>query len=304
MGSSPPDRLTSAAFLLVVTIAGCNFVAVKISNEGLAPFWGAFLRFSAAAVILGWIAVVRRLPLPRGRALVGVALYGILGFAVAYSLAYWSLVEVNANVVAVFTATIPLVAILLAALHGLEPLSRRGLLGAGIALAGMAVILAPGLSAAPIGARLVAAMLLPFAIAESTVLAKMFPATHPVVTNALGMGIGSVLLLAASLASGETRVAPDGPRVASAYLYLVLIGSVSMFSLFLFVLRRWTVSAVSYQAVLSPIVASLAAAWLVSEPVTSSLAVGGAIVLLGVYVGTLRPRPASTGGTRLASSHP
>lgn len=292
MGSNRPDRVTLAAFLLLVAIAGCNFVAVKISNEGLAPFWGAFLRFAAAAAILGWIAVLRRLPLPRGRALVGVALYGILGFAVSYALAYWSLVEVNANLLAVFTATIPLVAILLAALHGLEPMSRRGLVGAGIALVGMAVILAPGLSAAPVGARLVAAMLLPFAIAESTVLAKMFPATHPVVTNALGMGIGSLLLLAASFASGETRAAPEGARVAGAYVYLVVVGSVSMFSLFLFVLRRWTVSAISYQAVLSPIVAALAAALLVSEPVTVSLALGGAIVLAGVYVGTLRPRPA------------
>ena len=50
-------------------------------------------------------------------------------------------------------------------------------------------------------------------------------------------------------------------------LYVVVIGSVGVFSLLLFVLRRWTASATSYQTVLSP-------------PVTILLAAAGAVACL------------------------
>jgi len=77
-----PDRLTLAAFGAAVLIGGSNFVAVKFSNAELAPMYGAAVRFTAAAIVfllLGWAL---SLPLPRGRALLGSAVYGALNFGV------------------------------------------------------------------------------------------------------------------------------------------------------------------------------------------------------------------------------
>jgi drug/metabolite transporter (DMT)-like permease len=76
----------------------------------------------------------------------------------------------------------------------------------------------------------------------------------------------------------------DGERIALSGLYL-------------FVLTRWPVSRASYQFVLVPFVAVLIAAWLLHEPINTGLGFGGAIVLLGVYVGAVSstkvPAPAT-----------
>ena len=66
-----PNRWILAAFVAVVVIGGTNFVAVRFSNRELPPFWGASIRFFAAAAVLATFAVVQRLDFPRGSALAG-----------------------------------------------------------------------------------------------------------------------------------------------------------------------------------------------------------------------------------------
>ena len=78
------DRATLVAFLVCALLAGGNAVAVRFSNHELAPLWGATLRFAVATAILLTVVAVLRLPLPRGRALVGSVLYGLLAFAAAF----------------------------------------------------------------------------------------------------------------------------------------------------------------------------------------------------------------------------
>ncbi|MBI2077193.1 MAG: DMT family transporter [Euryarchaeota archaeon] len=290
-----PTAAVFAAFAGFTAIAGINAVAVKISNEGLAPFWGATLRFGLAGFLFAWWAVAFRLPFPRGRALVGAALYGTIGFGLSYAFAYWSLLGITAGLLSVLVATVPLLTILLASVHGLEHVRRRHVLGGGLAASGIALMVARGVGLDVSVPHFLAALLMPVAIAESTVLLKKFPRAHPVPTNAVAMAIGSTLLFLASLVAGETHVLPAGVRVTSAYLYLVFAGSIAMFTLFLFVLNRWTASAVSYQAVLSPIVTIFVASQLVGEGVTWPFVVGAAIVLAAVYVGAVRPaQPTAT----------
>jgi hypothetical protein len=40
-----PDGVTLAAFTALVVVGGGNFLAVRLSNLELPPFWGAGLRF-------------------------------------------------------------------------------------------------------------------------------------------------------------------------------------------------------------------------------------------------------------------
>jgi len=120
-----PDRLTLAAFGAAVLIGGSNFVAVKFSNAELAPMYGAAVRFTAAAIVfllLGWAL---SLPLPRGRALLGSAVYGALNFGVAYGLLYFALLEISIGMSAVIMATVPLFTLILAVLHGQERFTTR-----------------------------------------------------------------------------------------------------------------------------------------------------------------------------------
>jgi hypothetical protein len=71
--------------------------------------------------------------------------------------------------------------------------------------------------------------------------------------------------------------------------YLVVIGSVVVFLLYVVVLRYWAASRASYGFVIIPFVSLVLSASLDNELVGVGLVVGGLLVLAGVYVGALRP---------------
>jgi drug/metabolite transporter (DMT)-like permease len=282
-----PDRLTLTAFAALVFIGGSNVVAVSLSNDDLPPFFGAGLRFAVAGSILLAVVAVRRIPLPRGRALFGTVVYGLLGFAVFYALAYWALVHLSAGVAAVMLASVPLLTFFFAWAHGLEPFRWRALVGSMIVIVGIAVLIGGELSlTVPLGPML-AVLGAAAAAAESGVVIKQFPPSSPMATNGLAMAMGALVLLGISALSGERWALPDRAFSWGVFLYLVLLGSVALFGLFLFVLGRWTASAASYFVVLMPIVSAVLAAWVLDEPITWALALGGAVILVGVYVGAL-----------------
>jgi drug/metabolite transporter (DMT)-like permease len=106
--------------------------------------------------------------------------------------------------------------------------------------------------------------------------------------NAVGMGVGAVLLVALSFVFGETVELPERSETWLAIGYLVVVGSGVVFVLYVLVLRFWSASRTAYGFVITPIVTVLVSAWLLEEPVGWGLVVGGALVIAGVYVGALR----------------
>jgi drug/metabolite transporter (DMT)-like permease len=285
------DRATIAAFLATVLFAGVNAVAVRFSNAELAPFWGAALRFGSATLIFAALAVVWRVPLPRGRALVGATLFGVLGFGIAYALLYVGLRDAPAAVGQLMLALVPLTTIPLAVVHRLERFDARVLVGALVSAAGIGVIFADQISLAVPLLALLALVLAPLATAESTVVVKFFPGIHPVSTNLVGMAVGTLLLTSLSVASGETWTLPTRPETWLAVAYLVVVGSVVVFLLAMYVLARWSATKAAYQFLLLPVVTVIAGVVLRGEPILPSLVIGGAIVVLGVYVGAFARVP-------------
>jgi drug/metabolite transporter (DMT)-like permease len=287
-----PDRLTLAAFTLTVVLGGANAVAVRFSNQELPPFWGATLRFAAAALLLFAYVLARRLPLPRGRALAGVLIYGLLNFGVSYAFIYWGLVEVGAGLGQVALATAPLLTFLFAFLHGQEAFRWRVVLGGVLALAGIAVAFASQLRADVPLLPLLAMVAAAACFAEAAVIIKRFPRTDPFATNAVSMGAGAVLLCVISLIAGEAWSVPTRGATWLAVGYLVFAGSIAVFLLALYVLRRWTASATAYVLVLMPLVTVALAAWLLGERLTPAFVAGGLLALAGVWVGAIaQPRP-------------
>jgi drug/metabolite transporter (DMT)-like permease len=124
------------------------------------------------------------------------------------------------------------------------------------------------------------------AAAESGIVLKLLPSSHPVVTNAIGMSVGAVLLLVLSLVTGDSWEPPESPSVWGAVVYLA-IASPFLFMLVVYVIQRWTATGASYQFVLFPIVSVIGGALLLGEEVTSSLLLGAPLVLAGVYIGAL-----------------
>jgi drug/metabolite transporter (DMT)-like permease len=62
-----------------------------------------------------------------------------------------------------------------------------------------------------------------------------------------------------------------------------------VFVLYVVVLRYWAASRAAYGFVIIPFVTVMLSAWLDDERITTGFAIGGLLVLAGVYVGALRP---------------
>lgn len=282
-----PDRTTGAAFLGAVLIGGANFVAVKFSNEDLDPLFGATLRFVPGTLLFFLLMRIRRLPMPYGAAAVGAALYGLLGFGLAYAFLYFALTELAAGTTSVILASVPLLTLLLAALHRQERLTARGLTGGLMAIAGIAVLSRGSLGGDLAPTYLGAAFLGAVVIAESSVIVKAFPRADPITTNAVGMLAGSAFLATASLVAGEEWVLPRAGRTWLVLAWLVVLGSVGLFMLFLFVVLRWTASATTYALTLMPVVAVTLGILIADEELSAEIVAGGALVAAAVYVGAL-----------------
>jgi drug/metabolite transporter (DMT)-like permease len=282
------ERIALGAFLVASVLAGGNAVGVRFSNRELDPLWGAGFRFALATALLGVMLVALRLPPPRGRALTGAALYGALNFGAAFALVYYGFVDVHAGLGQTLLAVVPLATLLLAVLQRQERFRMDGIAGAVLALVGIAV-----LSRAPLREdvpllSLLAILAGALCFAQAAIVVRRFPPVNPVTMNAVAMGTATVLLVVGSVAVGETIALPEQGETWAALAYLVVVGSVIVFSLYIVVLRYWSASRTSYTFVLVPVVTVLLSAWLDDEPVRASLLLGGSLVIAGVYVGALR----------------
>lgn len=280
---------TTGLFALAVTLGGSNFLAVRVSNRELDPFWGAGLRFSLAAALFLIIALSLKLPFPRGRQLARTVVYGLLGISVFYALAYWALVRVTAGVATVVLAMVPLVTLLLAAAQGQERINRRAIGGSVLAIVGIAwMVLGPQRVTVSIPA-IIALLVATVCVSQSVIIGKSISANHPAVTNAIALAVGAVTLLLLSMVAGETRSMPQTTEVRWSLAYLVVLGSAGLFAVILLVVRRWSASATSYMFVLFPLVTMLLGAWLLDEEITAQGIVGGALVMVGAWFGALSP---------------
>ena len=297
------DRLTLAAFIGLVTVGGLSSIAVRLGSAELPPFWGSFLRFALASLILFGIVAAARLPVPRGRALVGALLFGVIGFAASYAFFYAGIVNVEAGLAQVLMSLIPLLTVLFAVGHRVEILSARALAGAGLATLGIGVVSVEQIGLAVPLLSVLAIVASAACAAEAGVLVKAFPRSHLVSFNAVSMAMGAALLLALSVVAGEERALPDAISAWLSLAYLVPVGSIGIFLLYIFVLQRWTASATSYMFVLAPFVTVAVGAGFAGERITIALLLGGALVLVGVYVGALSARAASRvqAGTPMAA---
>jgi drug/metabolite transporter (DMT)-like permease len=290
-GNSPegagPDRSALVAFALLVVIGGSNAVAVRFSNLELPPFWGAAFRFSSAAALIWIIVLIKRIAVPRGRALSGALVYGTLSIGVSYACLYWALVFVPASLTMVVLSLGPLLTLFFAWAHGQESFHWRGLSGAVVAFAGILVGVGGeiGVSLPPL--PLLALVVGAAAIAEASVLFKSFPKSDPWVVNALALSVGAAFLFLVSLVAGEVWNLPTTSNTWTAYAYLVIGGSVLLFYLYLYVLTRWTASATSYSFLLFPVATIVMASWLAGEVITLRFLAGTVVVLAGVWLGAL-----------------
>src|ERR1700746_24560 len=131
-----------AAWLTLCIVWSSTWLAIKVGLRDLPPISFVAIRFLIAIIVLTAVSAgrVRLLPLHRAD-YVALAFTGILMFAINYTLLFWGELHVSSGLAAVLQATIPIFGMIFA--HWMlpdEPLRLQKLMGALLALAGVALM--------------------------------------------------------------------------------------------------------------------------------------------------------------------
>jgi drug/metabolite transporter (DMT)-like permease len=173
-----------------------------------------------------------------------------------------------------------------------------------VAVAGIAVVSGAGTTAFSASSLLGIAGMVAAAVSigAGAVVVKVFPPVPGAPLNAVGMAVGAAALAVASPLAGERWSVPVRGETFAAFGFLV-VSTLILFAAFLYVLRRWSASATSYQFLFVPIPAVIVSSLLDAEPLTPALFLGGLLVLVGSYLGLRAGRRARRRPGRTAEGH-
>jgi len=273
-------------YVLLCIIWGSTWLVIKIGYGGLGPFNVAALRFFVAAAVLAALVPLLGAAWPRGRAQWRlVAVVGVALFAADYGLIYWAEQYIDSGLTAILFATLPLVTLLLA--HAYLPGERitpRKLTGTLVAFVGVVALFAGNVRLDPAAALpMLAIVAAAVCAAIAGVASKRHGhALHPAALNAPAMGIGAVVLAAASLLAGDGFRWPGDAATWAAVGYLAVAGSVITFLIYFALLKTWSVISLSFISVFTPAVALLLGFVVRGERLSGLTALGAVLILGGV----------------------
>ena len=276
----PPGWLIAVCLLAVYIIWGTTYFAIKVGIEGAAPFFLVGTRFVVAGgLLLAWQAI-RGQPMPAARQWRGAALVGFLLLVVGNGGVAVAERSVSSGATVALISIMPLATALWSGVFGEWP--RRSTWAA-IAIGGIgaAVMLMGRDLQGSISGTLVI-LLGTTCWSLGTVLSRRVDIPHGPTGFGAEMLAAGVLALGLSAILGEHWVLPTSPRVWSAWVYLVIFGSVVGFSAYRFVVERVSATLASTYAYVNPPVALVVGWWLGNESFSTNTLVGLPIVLAGV----------------------
>ncbi len=285
---APWSFAVSIGYAAVVLIWGTTWYGIHTQVNGTAPHVGVALRMAAASLIFLAIAATARHPLRLSAThykLIGIQ--GLCFFGLNYLAVYAGTQYLTSGVVAVvISVTVPLNLFVERLIYGARP-KLASMLAAAIGMCGISLVFSGELSGALTnrgavwGASLVVAAAALVAIGNVVSAHLMSARLSWVSVNALGMAVGSAAVLLWGFVSGAAWDLELDPSWLAGYAYLVVIGSVAAFGIYMKILPVVGTTAGAYTTVLSPVVALLISALLEDFELRPTVYVGVLLLLLG-----------------------
>jgi drug/metabolite transporter (DMT)-like permease len=257
---------------------------------GADPITLAILRWGIGFACLLPVALLLRVNWPPRSDWPAVAALGLCFFGLFFVLYNIAIGYTTAARASLALATLPLHTMVVGALLGIEPLTRRKTIGVCVAVLGVIAALASGLSAAPPGAwrgeliMTAAVMCMAFYNVWSRPFIKRSSALGFLT---VGMGAGAAaLILVGSLTGSIATLSHFGTSQWIAGIYLGVGGGALAFILWVMALERATPTRVAATMTVNPLAAGLLASQLVGEPITPNLVLGLVAVFAGIWIAT------------------
>ena len=285
-----PDLAAIAATVTVILWASA-FIAIRSAGESFSPGALAFGRLATALVALVPIVVIMRRrnglgrglpPLPRGRGLVLVLVYGVAWFALYTVTLNWAEQHLDAGTAALLVNFAPILVAVFAGLFLGEGFSRRLLIGIGVAFAGVVLITAGG--SGPHADWLGIALGVAAAVLYATgVLVQKVALSHIDALSATFWGVMAGVLATVPFAPAAVREVAAAPASDIAAMIFLGVGPTAIaFTTWAYALSRTSAGALAATSLVVPALV-IVLSWLVLSEVPTPLRIaGGVLCLAGV----------------------
>jgi len=280
----------AAILLLVVNIVyATSPVVTRLVLDDVPPITLALLRLVlGAAVLVPFGRGARVTPAGQGAR---VFWMGALGFAAAFALSHWGIARSSATNAALLIVVEPLTLVILGPLLLGERLTKREAAGAAVAVAGAGLVVLNGvpgvtLDVLPRWRGDILLVLSGVAYASYSLLGRtVLTDTNTAAITARSIVWGAVVM--APLAALEWGAGARPSATGSALLgtlYLALVITAGAYLVWNWALARVEAARAAPFLTVQPVVGALLGAIVLGEPVTRFTAIGGALVVVGLWM--------------------
>lgn len=282
-------RLYSLISVMVV-LWSMNFIVAKFALREFPPILLSCVRTSFAALfilpIYLWNARTKKDTWTRDDLPVLIFL-GVFGVAMNQIFFVSGMSRTSVGHSALMIGITPVIVLLIAAAMRQERITGKKVFGMLLALGGVAVLnFSPAKSAGAttLGDMLVLLACITFAL--FTVVGKSVSKRHDSITvNTFAYLGGAIALLPLTYYFGhDFNFAALSTSAWTAVIYMAAFPSVLCYLIYYYALRYIPASRISAFSYVQPLLATVMAVPLLGEHITSSLALGGAFILAGVYL--------------------
>ncbi len=268
---------------------GSSYLFIKVAVSEVPPLTLVAARLVLGSVLLWGLLLISGQRMPRSRRMWGAyTIMGLLNGVLPYSLVVWGEQHISSGLAALLQATMPLFTVILA--HFLtrdERLSWLRVLGIVIGFVGVGILaladLREGLHANLWGQLAIVGSSVSYA--SGAIFARRRLQEQPPLISTTGqLTMGAVLTVPISLwVERPFDLAPSLPAVAS-WLGLTILGTVLAYLIYYGLIGRTGATFVSTVTYIIPIFGLLLGAWVLDEPLTSTILVSLTLILLGVLL--------------------
>ncbi len=288
-----------AAFTALGLIWGSSFLWIKIAVRGNDTGTFALVAFRLLFGVAGLLAIMalqkQRFPRER-RVLLAYLFMGLFNTALPFVLITWGETRIDSSLASILNGTVPLFTIIIAHFWLQdEKITGPRLAGLLVGFAGIVVLVSRDLGHTALSSNLwgQAAVL---AAAASYATAITFSRRHlrnqsPVVQSTMVLLIADALVWAVAPVAERPLNLPDSGLAWFAIVWLGLLGSCAAYMLFFYLINAWGPTRASLVTYVFPVVGLVLGILFLNEHADWRLLAGSALVVAGILVVNLRPRP-------------
>lgn len=284
------------AFFAIYVIWGSTYLFNKIAVSELPPFFLAAIRFSAAGILMFFLAILSKQPLKiTKKQFLNSVIAAFFFLVYGNGVFVWALKYVDSGFAALLASTQPLFVLFLLRLIDRKPLQKKSLIGVALGMFGMYLLVSQKelitTKDTLLGIFMMLTCVLSWSFGSVFVSKAILPKSFMVSTS-YQMLVAGFILFALSLSTQEIWTSPLqwDSKVQLSMSILIVFGGIIAFTAFNYLLKVVAPEKVSTSSYVNPVIALFMGWYFLNETLSTQSIIASIILLAGVYFITSRKR--------------